>query len=76
MIKKILFPNDDISHFIQFGGGKGAGLKRLVDAKVEVPPFIVLTNEFFYQAFFKGFLNQKSIRSGTNFNDRITGFHF
>jgi len=47
MKKKFLFPNDDFSLFLSLGGGKALGLKRLVEAKVLVPTFFVVTNEFF-----------------------------
>ncbi len=51
MNKKILFPSDELEQFIEFGGGKAVGLKRLMDSQVNVPPFFVLTNDFFSSCF-------------------------
>jgi pyruvate,water dikinase len=47
MKKNILYPSDDFSFYQRLGGGKALGLKRLIDAKVLVPQFFVVTNDFF-----------------------------
>ncbi len=52
--KSILRVQDSINDFENLAGGKGLGLKKLVDLNAPVPKFIVLTPNFFRE-FYSGF---------------------